>query len=123
MRQVNFSRLHLLLLCLAIPFCANINAEVPTAVPINSLNAYHTAPPVQDNNTGVLPFSDPFFENYPLQREYEDARSPLRFLSQVFVRPALLLISAASVSMPGRRLFIFPTLYTRAIIYPFHSFM
>lgn len=123
MRHVNFSGLLLLLLCHAIPFCANIKAEVSTQLPLNSLNSCHPALPVQGNNTGILPFSDPFLKNYPLQREYDDGRSPLRFLSQACIRPCRLLISSVAELITGRRLLIFPTLYTKAIIYPFHSFL
>jgi len=120
---MSFSGLLLLLLCHTIVAPGNFTGEAPEVFSINPAKDYDTVHPEQRNSSGILPFSDPFFEHYPLQKEYDDGRSPFQFLSQAGFRTDSLLLIAVPGLMPGSRLIISPSLDTRTIIYPFHSFL
>lgn len=123
MRLMGFSGLLLLLLCHTIVSPGNFNAEAAEGILISSPTAYDTVHQEQRDNSGILPFSDPFFEHYPLQKKYDDGRSPFKFLSQACFGTYRLLLIAAPELISGSRLIISPSLDTRAIIYPFHSFL
>lgn len=122
MRPAIFSGLLLLLLCHNIVFPGNFNGEAAEGILINSPTAYDTVHQEQRNNSGILPFSDPFFEHYPLQKEDDDGRSPFQLLYLACFGTCRVLPMAVSELLPGSRLIISPSLDTSTIIYPFHSF-
>jgi hypothetical protein len=105
------------LLCHTIPFCGNFPGQ------LSSEYAYQVVTQLQGNKIGALPFSDPFFENYPRLKEYDDGRGPSQLLSHADFRPSRLLILPTLTLILRRQLLITPALDIRAIIFPFHSFL
>jgi len=123
MRYRRFFGWVFLLLCYTIPFCGNFPGQITSTGQLSSGYTYEVVTQPQGNRIGALPFSDPFFENYPQLREYDDGRSPSQLLSQADFRPSRVLILPALTLILRRQLLITPALDSRAIIFPFHSFL